>query len=160
MATEVKSEAKVDDYIRQLVICARALPQREWQWGTFLRPDGQPIETVEHVCEAQNHSARERDNAELWGVNYGPDSPVVCFTGNGPCSKDHAQFLAAVQPRNLLWLLDEIGARMERMSDALRQIAACEIEFSEGLPAGHGPPVLSAEQMAALAHATLNPSPA
>ncbi len=106
----------VDDYIRQLVVCARALPQKEWQWGTFTLPDGQPIETVDHICEAQNHSARQSETAELWGVNYGPDTSVVCFTGNGPRSRGHAQFLAATQPRNLLWILNELGDRIERLT--------------------------------------------
>ena len=112
---ETMSE-KVDAYVRQLVPLARSLKQKEWQWGQFTRPDGAPIETVDHVCEAQEYSARQSEVAELWGINYGPDTPVVCFTGNGPCSKDHAQYFAAVQPSHLIWLLDELGERIERLT--------------------------------------------
>lgn len=108
--------ADVDNYIRQLVACARALPQKNWEWRQFLRPNGEPIETVEHVCEAQNHSANVSDVAELWGVNYGHDTPVVCYTGNGPSSASHAQYFAAVQPGAMLWVLAELGDRIERLT--------------------------------------------
>lgn len=108
--------AEVDEYIRNLVKCARALPQKEWRWGQFTRRDGSPIETVEHVCEAQNDSARMSDKAELWGVDLGVDEPVVCYTGNGPCSKDHAQYIAAARPQVLLWILDELADRIARLT--------------------------------------------
>lgn len=116
----------VDDYIRKLVACARALPRKDWQWGLFTRPGGAPIETVDHLCEAQEYSARQSDVAELWGVNYGPDTPVVCFTGNGPRSKDHAQYLAAAQPGAMIWVLDELGERISRLTDALQTIRKTE----------------------------------
>ncbi len=112
----------VDDYIRKLVACARALPQKNWEWGMFTRPGGAPIETVDHLCEAQEYSARQSDVAELWGVNYGPDTPVVCFTGNGPTSEKHAQYFAAVQPGALIWLLDDVGGRIEALEAALRRV--------------------------------------
>lgn len=108
--------AQVDEYLRSLVKCARALPQKEWRWGQFTRPDGSPIETVDHVCEAQDKSARMSDRAELWGVDLGVDAPVVCYTGNGPCSKDHAQYIAAARPQVLLWILDELGERIEQLT--------------------------------------------
>lgn len=107
---------RVDEYIRSLVKCARALPQKEWRWGQFTRPDGSPIETVDHVCEAQENSARQSERAELWGVSLGVDAPVVCYTGNGACSKDHAQYIAAVRPQVLIWILDELGERIERLT--------------------------------------------
>lgn len=131
----------VDDYLRQLVKCARALPQKEWQWGTFTRPDGQPIETVEHIYEAQNHSAQQSETAELWGVNYGPDTSVVAYTGNGPNSRAHAQYLAATQPRNLLWVLDQLGDRLEAFKDAVEDTESTLVALAEHL-AGHPNPTL------------------
>lgn len=117
----------VDQYIRSLVKCARALPQKDWRWGQFTRPNGEPIETVDHVCEAQENSARQSERAELWGVDLGVDAPVVCYTGNGPCSKDHAQYIAALHPRVLIWVLDELGDRIERRGAANRDLLeACK----------------------------------
>lgn len=124
--SEQDATASVDDYIRQLVACARALPQKNWEWRQFLRPNGEPIETVEHVCEAQNHSASVSDVAELWGVNYGPDTPVVCYTGNGPYSAKHAQYFAAVQPGAMIWILDELGERISGLTEALQAIRRTE----------------------------------
>lgn len=111
---------QVDEYIRSLVKCARALPQKEWRWGQFTRPDGSPIETIDHVCEAQEKSARMSDKAELWGVDLGVDAPVVCYTGNGPCSKDHAQYIAAVRPEIIIWILDNLGERIEALESRQR----------------------------------------
>lgn len=123
--------ADVDNYIRQLVACARALPQKGWEWRQFLRPNGEPIETVEHVCEAQNHSASLSDKAELWGVNYGPELPVVCYTGNGPYSAKHAQYFAAVQPGAMLWVLNELGERIERLTQE-RDAAIAKADGASG----------------------------
>lgn len=45
--------------------------------------------------------------------------------------------------------------RVSMLESALEQIAACHIEYSESHAACYGPPILSAEQMAATAFATL-----
>lgn len=117
------SEA-VDEYIRSLAKLANKLSQKEWRWGQFTRPDGSPIETVDHVCETQDFSARKSETAELWGVDLGVDAPVVCYTGNGPCSKDHAQYIAAARPEVLIWIFKELGDRIERLTKERDDIRA------------------------------------
>lgn len=53
-------------------------------------------------------------------------------------------------------VLRRAATRLRSMEEALNIIAACEIEFCDGRPVGHGPPILSAEQMAATAHDCLS----
>lgn len=43
----------------------------------------------------------------------------------------------------------------QKLLVTLRQIATCEIEFSEGVPAGYGHPVMTAEEMSKLALAAI-----
>lgn len=116
LADALREAEPVDDYIRSLVRLANTLSHDEWRWGQFTRPDGSPIETVDHVCEAQENSARQSDTAQLWGVDLGVDRPVVCYTGNGPCSERHAQYIAAVRPQVVVWILNELGERIERLT--------------------------------------------
>ena len=116
LAAALREPEPVDDYIRSLVKLANTFPHDEWRWGQFARPDGSPIETVDHVCEAQENSARQSDTAQLWGVDLGVDRPVVCYTGNGPRSERHAQYIAAVRPQVVIWILNELGERIERLT--------------------------------------------
>lgn len=73
-----------------------------WEWTTFTRPDGSPIETVEHVAETTAHSARISEGTELHGITFaglgdeatGPN--VVCYTGNGPHSAENARAIVSL----------------------------------------------------------------
>jgi hypothetical protein len=69
-----------------------------WVATRFNRPDGSPIETVEHVAETTAASAFHSDKAELWGLTAdGSDpsgAPVIAYTGNGPTSRENAHAIA------------------------------------------------------------------
>ncbi len=61
----------------------------------------------------------------------------------------------AKQLRAAAALIRAQAERVRVLESALEQIAACHIEYSESHAACYGPPILSAEQMAATAFATL-----
>jgi hypothetical protein len=75
---------------------------------------------------------------------YGPNHEHVAYVINGSAipgrTTANAHLIAAAPD----------------LYEALRKIAECHIEFCEGLPSGYGPPVMSAEEMAALAYAALS----
>ena len=74
-----------------------------WQWTTFAKASGEPIQTVQDVADTVAGSAHHSERAELWGVTLddAKDSPdgcatVVCYTGNGPNAHNNARVIAAV----------------------------------------------------------------
>lgn len=60
----------------------------------FLRLDGKEIENVSDVVCTVAASVLKSDTAALYGITVEGDNRVVCYTGNGPTSKDNAHFIA------------------------------------------------------------------
>lgn len=116
-------------FYRELLKAAQAAPQKGWRWTRFTRPDGSPIETVEHVAETTSYSATWSPAAELWGVTFHGDDAVVCYTGNGPNSEAHARFLAYLMPQNVIVMLERIG----QQDEAISALAARVIELQRAL---------------------------
>ncbi len=71
-----------------------------WVFSFFTKPDGSPILTVQDVADTVSRSSLESDQIELYGVSVerGGENLVVCYTGNGPNSKENAR-LIALAPR-------------------------------------------------------------
>ena len=103
-----------------------------WEWTTFTRPNGESIETVEHVIEAQTYSAMQSDKAVLHGVVLGDDSGlVVAYTGNGVKSSDHALYIAATKPSHIILMLNRIADQQDELRAARARIAALEAALGE-----------------------------
>jgi hypothetical protein len=65
-----------------------------WNWGQIVDKDQRPLETIEAVCQAMTDSAMFSQSTELWSVfSSAGDTPVICYTGNGPRSKANADFI-------------------------------------------------------------------
>lgn len=74
-----------------------------WQWTTFCKPSGEPIQSVEDVADTIAGSARYSERAELFGVTLDDAAKhddgratVVCYTGNGPNAHNNARVIAGV----------------------------------------------------------------
>lgn len=90
---------------------ATAATQEPWGWGHS------GTETVEDAirfaAEVVEKSYMITDRADLWLVYTGdPDAEngtrLVAYTGNGPTSEANSAYLTAVQPRNVLALIQQL----------------------------------------------------
>lgn len=94
-----------DSDLEGLEQLARAASQELWSIGASR------TETHEEAVAYVTKSIAASDVANLWMVFYGDEDPrVVCYTGNGPTSEANAFYLANVQPRNLLALIEDLRA--------------------------------------------------
>lgn len=121
----VKNEDKIApgevDYLRRLLEDIR---QDRWVAGRMVNPGGSEPNTHEELIAMTTESVRQSESLEFYGVvlerpgenmttpPIRPDDlpEVVCYTGNGPTSEKHAEFIAAV--RHLLpKLLDAVEGK-------------------------------------------------
>ena len=98
-----------------------------WTFSHFLKPDGQPIQTVDDVCDAMTMSARHSGRAELFGASLDDDdgtgATVICYTGNGPCAHNNARLIADA-PR--------LYAENQRLREALEWDRVLFARFAKG----------------------------
>jgi hypothetical protein len=71
------------------------ITEGEWVFTSFCKQDGSPIASSQDVADTISVSALKCDAAELWGVST-PDNRVICYTGNGPDSKENARAISVV----------------------------------------------------------------
>lgn len=103
---EVPAEAIVTitrqdlDELDQLI---NAATQAEWNVGHT------GTTTIDDAVEHMRDAIRRRDAPDVWMVFIGDpndENGTICpaYTGNGPTSRANAEYLAAVQPRNMRWI--------------------------------------------------------
>ncbi len=63
------------------------------EFTTFTMPDGSMPQTNEDVAKITTFSAMQSESAELWGVTVVGDGPIICYTGNGPTSRENARYI-------------------------------------------------------------------
>ena len=80
--------------------CGKATDE-QFEFTTFSKISGRPIETVDDIIETMSASARKSESVELWGVTTANDQQgkykVVCYTGNGPKSRENAAFISSAR---------------------------------------------------------------
>lgn len=99
-----------------------------WEFTTFSKPSGCPIETLADITKTISVSVERSPMIELWGVNITTDESgqykVVCYTGNGPTSEANAAFIAHARQDipDLLGLVDRQERKIEQLRDGLRRL--------------------------------------
>lgn len=66
-----------------------------WEFSFYEGFDGTPIRAPEDVARVVSESALRSGGSELWGVSVERDGETltICYTGNGPTSKENAAFI-------------------------------------------------------------------
>lgn len=124
--------------LKKLRDLAETLPPYDWQWTTLTGENG-PYQSHEDMIEGIAKTVRHSESLGLHAITWNDEdvdgaSSVVCMTGNGPTSPLHAQYIAAVKPSNMLFILgklDESASALEAAEARLSRLSAL-LDEAEG----------------------------
>lgn len=120
--------------LKKLRDLAETLPPYDWQWTTLTSDNG-PYQSHEDMIEGLAKMVRHSESLGLHAITWNDEdvdgkSSTVCITGNGPTSPLHAQYIAAVKPSNMLFILSKLDESASALLEKHKALEAAEARLS------------------------------